>query len=250
MTLKSILIDSREPTWVQKLTFGAVSVSVAPLTAGDAWLATEDAVIIVERKTFSDLLGSIQDGRLFDQAARMVKLSPWCYLMVQGWGHFSAGERYIMVQGWGHFSAGERYIAHAHLPKPWLAHRIEGALATIQQMGVVVIRIGEQQPIYRDALSWLADRKRSDVKIIPRREAVMQSPGERILCSLPGVHEVRALALLDHCGTAAWALVYLAGEGGGKVHGVGPAMKEATRQAMGLEDDQILAINIKEVTNE
>lgn len=235
MTLSAVILDSREPTWVQNLTFDDVPVSVAPLTAGDAWLATNDAVIIVERKTFGDLLGSIQDGRLFDQAARMVKLSPWCYLVVQGWGHFSAGER---------------YVAHAHLPKPWPAHRIEGALATIQQMGVVVIRIGEQQPIYRDALSWLADRKHSDVKITPRREAAMQSPGERILCALPGISEVRAQALLDYCGTAAWALTYLTDEGGDKVPGVGAATKAAARQALGLDDNQILAVNIKEVTDE
>lgn len=235
MTLSAVLLDSREPPWVQALDFGEIPTTVTALTAGDAWLAVEDAAIMVERKTFSDLLGSIQDGSLFDQAARMVKLSPWCYLVVQGWGSFSAGER---------------YVRHTHLPKPWPAHRIEGALATIQQMGMVVVRIGEQQPLYRDALLWLASRKRGDVKITVKREAVMQSPGERILCALPGISEVRAQALLDHCGTAAWALTYLTDEGGGKAPGIGPTTKASARRALGLEDDQILAVNIKEATSE
>lgn len=235
MTLKAVLLDSREPPWVQGLGFGDAPISVVPLSAGDAWLAVEDATIIVERKTFSDLLGSIQDERLFDQVARMIKLSSWRYLIVQGRGRLSQdGERVIGVPGAG----------------VWNIHRIEGALATVQQMGVTVVRIGPRPHNYHAALTWLASRKRGEVKVTPRREAVMQSPGERILCALPGISEVRAQALLDHCGTTAWALVYLAGEGGGKVPGIGPATKEAARQALGLEDDQIFAINIKEVTGE
>lgn len=227
MTLTAVILDSREPPWVQALTFGDVPVTVDALTAGDAWLLVEDAVIVAERKTFSDLLGSIQDGSLFDQAARIVKLSPWCYLVVQA-------PRGKMV-----------------LDKSWSVHRIQGALATIQQMGVVVVRIGSLRTDYRDALIWLAKRKRGDVKITVKRKAVMQSPGERILCSLTKlIGEVKAQALLDHCGTAAWALVYLAGEGGGKVHGIGPVTKEEARQALGLADDQIFSINIKEATNE
>lgn len=228
MTLSAVILDSREPAWVQNLTFGDVPVSVAPLTAGDAWLATNDAVIIVERKTFSDLLGSIQDGRLFDQVARMVKLSPWCYLVVQG--------ALTSPQTWA---------------KEWTVHRVEGALATVQQMGVTVVRIGALRQDYHDALPWLASRKRGDVEIAaPRRKAVMQSPGERVLCALPGISEVRARALLDHCATAAWALTFLTNEGGGKVPGIGPATKEAARQALGLEDNQILAVIIKEKANE
>ena len=179
MTLSAILLDSREPSWVQELTFDDVPTSVTALTAGDAWLAVEDAVISIERKTFGDLLGSIQDGRLFDQAARMVELSPWCYLVVQGWWY----------------------------KEGWSVHRIQGALATVQQLGVIVICIDDQQQAYHDTLIWLANRKRGDVKIAARREAVMQSAGERILCALPGISEVRARALLDHCATAAWALL-------------------------------------------
>lgn len=234
MTLKAILLDSREPPWVQGLGFGDVPVSVDALTAGDAWLLVEDATIVVERKTFSDLLSSIQDEGLFDQAARMVKLSSWRYLVVQGRGYLSQD--------------GER-LSHAG-GVVWNVHRVEGALATVQQMGVAVVRIGAQPHNYHAALLWLAGRKRGEVKVAPRREAVMQSPGERLLCALPGIDEVLAQALLKHCSTAAWSLVYLAGEGGGKVPGIGPVKKEATKQALGLEDNQTFEIHIKEATSE
>ena len=227
MTLSAVLLDSREPPWVQSLTFGDVPARVDTLTAGDAWLLVEDTILVVERKTFSDLLGSIQDGRLFDQAARMVELSPWCYLVVQGLGRLSREGDLVAYAGGA----------------AWPVHRIEGALATVQQLGVAVVHIGALHQNYHDALLWLASRKRGDVEIAaPRRKAVMQSPGERILCALPGISEVRAQALLDHCGTAAWALTFLTNEGGGKVHGVGPATKAAARQALGLEDNQILTV--------
>lgn len=226
MGLNAVILDSREPPWVQGLGFGDVPVSVDALTAGDAWLLVEDTTIVVERKTFSDLLSSIQDEGLFDQAARMVKLSSWRYLVVQGRGYLSQD--------------GER-LSHAG-GVVWNVHRIEGALATVQQMGVAVVRIGAQPHNYHAALLWLANRKRGEVKVMPRREAVMQSPGERILCALPGISEVRAQALLNHCSTAAWSLVYLTGEGGGKVTGIGPATKEAARQALGLKCDQTLEV--------
>ncbi len=227
MTLKAVLLDSREPLWVQGLGFGDVPMSVTALSTGDAWLSVEDAVIIVERKTFPDLLGSIQDESMFNQVARMVKLSPWCYLVVQGRGQLSQDGK---------------HVTHAGLPNPWLVHRVEGALATIQQLGVTVVRIGAQPHNYHAALLWLAGRKRGEVKVAPRREAVMQSSGERVLCSLPGISEIKAQALLAHCATAAWAFVYLTGEGGGKVPGIGLATKEAARQALGLEDDQTLEV--------
>ena len=81
MTLKAVVLDSREPQWVQELDYG-VSKSVAALPIGDAWLATEDTSLVVERKTLSDLLASIRDNRLFTQAAAMVSQSVWSYEVV------------------------------------------------------------------------------------------------------------------------------------------------------------------------
>ena len=84
--LKAIIIDSNEwatAPWLQRVTF-PVKVSVTNLSVGDAWLSCQDAAIIVERKTPSDLLASIADGRLFAQCAAMMAASPWSYLVVTG----------------------------------------------------------------------------------------------------------------------------------------------------------------------
>ena len=81
MSLKAVVIDSREPQWVRDLDFG-VSSSVIALPIGDCWLATEDTTLVCERKTLADLLASIRDGRLFTQAAAMVTQSIWSYEVV------------------------------------------------------------------------------------------------------------------------------------------------------------------------
>ena len=50
MTLKAIILDSREPKWARDLDLG-VPKTITALPAGDAWLATEDVTLVVERKT-------------------------------------------------------------------------------------------------------------------------------------------------------------------------------------------------------
>ncbi|MFW6066431.1 MAG: ERCC4 domain-containing protein, partial [Planctomycetota bacterium] len=77
-----MIVDEREPAWVAKGDYGA-PVQRALLTAGDVWVAADDdALVIVERKTWSDLLASIGDGRLFHQVGAMVEQSDWSYVVV------------------------------------------------------------------------------------------------------------------------------------------------------------------------
>ena len=70
---------------MHKLKFDGAITAVTQLQCGDVWIAAADnALLIVERKTADDLLASIADGRLFDQSAAMVAMSPWRYIVVQG----------------------------------------------------------------------------------------------------------------------------------------------------------------------
>jgi len=60
--LQAVILDSREPEWIKSLSFD-VQTTVAKLPCGDAWLATSDnANIVVERKTFSDLAVTKNDA--------------------------------------------------------------------------------------------------------------------------------------------------------------------------------------------
>ena len=77
--IKSIIIDSREPESIHKLDFGNVPKMKMTLDAGDLWVACGDGnTLIVERKEPNDLLASIADNRLFNQAAKMRQISNWC----------------------------------------------------------------------------------------------------------------------------------------------------------------------------
>jgi len=229
MTLKAVVLDSREPVWVQELNFG-VPKSITALPIGDCWLATEDTTLVVERKTLADLLASIRDGRLFTQAAKMVSQSVWSYEVVTEMPVVRSGKVWI----------------NGELSK-WLWTSVQGAILTLQDIGVETVYWPSSGQGYADALKFLADRDRGPVKVHPqRREVVMQSAGESILCSLPGISDGRAGTLLEHCATTAWALDFLTGNGGGSVPGVGPGTKQAVRRALGLADGLRLAVISKE----
>ena len=222
MTLKAVILASTEPASIKALDYG-VPTLVQALPCADAWLATDSTTLVVERKTLSDLLASIRDGRLFDQAARLVAQSKWCYEVVT---------ELPVVRSGCVFLNGKM--------SEWKWASVQGALLTIQEMGVEVVW---WEASYPKCLEWLANRDRDTVHVKPqKRDAVMQSPAETILCALPGIGDGRAGALLEHCGTAAYALQFLTGNGGGSVPGIGPGTKTAVRSALGLTDDLVLTV--------
>ena len=233
MTLKAVILDSNDVSaapWLLELDWGC-PFRKDRLLVGDAWaVAADNATFIAERKTMSDLLASIRDGRLFTQAAAMVQQSAWSYEVVTE----------LPVVRSGFVWAGGKLTN-------WKWSSVQGALMTLQDIGVQVVWWPESKQGYADALKWLASRDRGPVKIHPqKRDVVMQSQAETILCSLPGISDGRAGTLLEHCSTTAWALDFLTGNGGGSVPGIGPGTKSAVRQALGLADDLRLAVIGKE----
>ena len=228
MTLKAVILASTEPQSIKALEFG-VPTLVQSLPCADCWIATEDTTLVVERKTLNDLLASIRDGRLFDQAARLVAQSKWCYEVVTELPIVRSG----MVCLNGKLSE-------------WKWASVQGALLTLGEMGVEVVWWPDG---YVQCLQWLAGRDRDTVHVKPqKRDVMMQSPAETVLCALPGIGDGRADALLKECGTAAFALQFLTGDGGGSVPGIGPGTKTAVRSALGLDDSLVLAVIGKEET--
>lgn len=234
MTIQAVILDSREPTWVQQLRFGAAPVMIQALPAGDACIATPSAMILVERKTATDLLASIVDDRLFTQIGEMRKQTPWVYVVVTG----------DLVK------SGTSVVADGRATQ-WTWASLQGALITAQELGATIIYTSEAE--YASTLTALASHPRGNVRVEPQREVTMMSPGELVLTSLPGISEVRARALLDYCGSAGYALVFLSEGGNGnvpdKVPGIGAATKQAARAALGLPDDILLEITTRPDTN-
>ena len=233
MTLKAVILDSNDVSaapWLLELDWGC-PVSKDRLLVGDAWAAAQDTVLVAERKTMSDLLASIRDGRLFTQAAAMVEVSAWSYEVVTE----------LPVVRSGCVWAGGKLTA-------WKWSSVQGALMTLQDIGVQVVFWSNSHQGYADALKFLADRDRGPVKVHPqKRDVVMQSRAEAILCALPGISDNRATTLLEHCGTTAFALAHLTGNGGDPVPGIGPGIKAAVKQALGLDDDLRLDVTGMEV---
>jgi ERCC4-type nuclease len=188
-----------------------------------------DIHIYIERKMPSDLLASIADNRLFNQVAEMRKQTPWVYVVITG----------ELVQTGGFVRADGRTTN-------WRWASLQGALLSAQELGAAIMYCANDHE-YAGALEALATHSRTPVRVDPKRDTTMLTPGEAILTALPGISEVRARALLQYCGSAANALSHLslhtlAITSTEKIPGIGPATKQAARAALGLRDDQVLEI--------
>ncbi len=237
MGIVSAIIDSRDPEWMQRCTFGGVPTAVACLDAGDLLLACDDdATLLIENKSASDFLNTLRDDRLFPQLVRMREWMPtaWHYLALRG--HLQPG------------AFGKCYCDSRETGWSWAS--VAGALLSIQEIGMMVYNIASDQD-YEAAIVRLANRDRSAIRTRPAREATFVSEGEAVLCALPGIGPEKAQALLAYCGNPARALQYLTDDewDGPTAPGVGEGTKRRIRKALELPDWAALALIVKETGN-
>lgn len=224
MTLIAATIDAREPDAIRRLDFG-VPAGTALLDAGDLLgLCADGAAILVERKTVPDLLASIGDGRLLDQASRLRAATPWAYVVVTEPPACDSAGRLLLGGG----------------PSGWTWASVQGALCSVQELGVPVVYAAGAAD-YAPTVCRLAARSHGAVRLAPQRAAVALSPGEVVLTALPGIGDTHARALLDYCLTPAAALSFLTADYPvGRVAGIGPATRERARAALGLRAGECL----------
>jgi ERCC4-type nuclease len=228
MSLVSAIIDSREPPHIQGLTFGGVPTVVSLLDSGDILAATDDAcMLLVERKTATDFLGTLRDDRLFPQLSSMRAVTPWCYLVLCG----------DLRPG----IASKCYCDGKDTGWNWSS--VSGALLTVQELGVNVVWIGSDAD-FEQAVIRLGNRDRKSVKVLPPRDTSILSEGENVLVGLPGIGPEKAAALLNYCGSAASALQYLSDDHweGPSAPGFANGTKRRVRRALGLTEDYVLAV--------
>lgn len=226
--LTGILIDNREPSHILNLKFGGVPSIRMQLDVADLWASTDDGeMLIIERKTPSDLLGSIKDGRLFSQVAAMRDKSKWCYLMVTGALTHTLD---------GHVITDNRTSG-------WRWDDVQGALLTCQEMGVSLVTC-QSDSHYEEAVIRLARRERGAEKVIaPRTQARILTQAEVVLTSLPGIGLERAGLLLGEFGSAAYAIAWLTWlDTWAEVSGIGDGTKHGVRRALGLNADEWIAV--------
>jgi ERCC4-type nuclease len=174
--IKSILVDNREPPHVRNISFPNVPVMKMTLETGDLWVKCEDGnTLIIERKEATDLMASIADNRLFNQAAKMRQVSNWCYVVVTG---KIDDANFIDDTG-----------------RKWTYASIWGALLSVQEMGVMII-FCDGEDDFAPCIERLAKRNRGDIKVKPVRNAYVFGGQEAVLASLPGIGAKKAVDYL------------------------------------------------------
>lgn len=236
MGISAIIVDSREPDWVKKLQFGGVPVSHTVLDAGDLWIVTDDnRILVIERKTPNDFLGTLKEERLFIQMAGLQEVRKqgyWPYLMITGELQRGANGHVVTDRetGWS-----------------WTA--IEGALLSVQEMGVFVTHCANDYDL-EAAILRLADRSRDGKMILPpARIGKVLGVQAGFLCGLPGIGPEKVGEVLAYCGTPAWALVALT-DAESQIPGVGSGIKNNVRYTLGLKDNEQIGILINEKGDE
>lgn len=239
MSITAAFVDSHEPSWVQSLTFGSAMTAVTALDYGDLLATCDDgALIAVERKTADDLLGSLSDDRLWPQLAGIKAQTQWAYLVICGRLEPAANGNTLTDRG--------------ETKWPWAS--VQGALIKAQELGVFVVQCASDQD-YESTVIRLSARSHSDTVVItPAKAPKLLSEGEQILLSLPGIGPEKVGAIMDYCGTAAWALQFLTDlDSNERVPGVGPGIKRRIRTALGLKDDlglQVAYVGTEDIQEE
>lgn len=226
MTLTAVMIDTREPDWVRRLTFGGVPTSAVMLEHGDLMVATDDSqIILIERKTPDDFLGSMKDARLFPQLSGMLEQTRWCYLVITE--ELSRGQNGMVVTARG--ATGWNWAA------------VQGVLLSIQEMGVfVVFSAGDTD--YEACVQRIAARDRNaNLLLSPAKFPRVLTPSEQVIASLPGIGVERLQTVMDACLTPAWALAQLT-DRKTVFPGIAEGIKGRIRSTLGLRNNTELVV--------
>lgn len=191
--ISAVMIDSREPQWVQNLKFGGIPTMATMLNAGDVWAICDDgSTIMVERKTPDDFLNSLKDDRIFPQLTRLAQyrtdeqiggraVTQWPYLVITD----------AFMRNGGHVTTNR--------DTGWAWSSVQGAILTIQEMGVMVVTCGGDSD-FEDCIIRLGNRDRSQIKnILPPRIPVVLGPKEAFISGLPGIGIDKTIKILDYC---------------------------------------------------
>ena len=189
--IRSVVIDSREPEWIQNLEWFGAEKSVSCMDAGDLLAVCDDgAGLLIERKTPTDFLGSLVSQRMLIQSA--LKLAPyrangfWPYVMITGDLYISNRGKAAYEQG------GYLYESKVDFTAVW------GELLSIQELGVFVT-FAKGNRDYADAVLRLSNRSRTSLKTIPAAKRKGEALGieASILSSIPGIGEARAKRICE-----------------------------------------------------
>jgi hypothetical protein len=200
-----------------------VDVAMDTLGRADLVVACADGAML--GVVYLDLIGlfhSLRNDELLPRLASVKARWPWAYLVI--------GIVLSEVNGKTRNNRGEG--------SGWSWDAVQGALLSVQEMGVGVIQIPHADGL-AVTVERLAKRSRAPERVKPLRDTLFYEPREEVLLSLPGVGEQRMDLLLQQCGTVAAALQALTDDAV-TLAGIGPETRAAVRAVLGLPDGQAL----------
>jgi len=230
MTVIAITIDSKEPPWVKQMKFGDIQTAVISMPTGDFQLWLDDGhSIVIERKTSDDFLGSVRDGRIFNQVMRLTEMrnkSTWVYLLITG----------ALMQSKNGYAISERGETG------WSWASVNGAMLTIQEMGVPISYARSDSELEKSILA-LGGRSHGSVQVAPHREIELVSEKAAFLMSIPGIGEKRACEILSKAdNNLAHALSWLVDT---ELTTVGKKLQENVRGFFGLQENETMEVLVK-----
>lgn len=242
MGITAVVIDSREPEWVQNLKFGGVPTTVAALDFGDLHvLCDDDTTLIIERKTADDFLNSLKSDRLMMQSAKCATArleaqlafntmdSVWPYLVISGAFYPGSTGKVITQRG----------------VTGWNWNSVMGALLSIQEMGTAVVFTADNDSYEKTVMLLAARKRKPETQILPPKPPNILGPAHQIIASLPGIGVERLKTVMDYAGgQAGWALVGLT-DPDQEYKGIPLSVNRRIRAAMRLKDDERLVITTK-----
>jgi len=183
-----LVVDSNERATAPKIirqletVFGEKCLAFARLPEGDVSIPLHTGLLLIERKTPSDFLHSLADGRLFNQVHRMTKVARWAALIITGRLTYTDEDK---VRASGRLTQ-------------WRGASVRAAIQTVQWSGCAVTFCSP---------SGFAPSIQETIKVALKDERVLQqqhpveftmlSPEAQLLASIRGVGTKRANALMD-----------------------------------------------------
>jgi hypothetical protein len=184
------------------MTLGGIPTAITALDAGDVWAITDDNhILMIERKTSDDLLGSVKDERLYSQMTKLVQRR----LDQEANGEKITNLPYLVITG--RFQRGTNDMLYTERGETgWNWNSIQGVLLDIQEMGVFV-HFACDDDDFEKCIIRLGNRKRTTTHwVIPPRVPVIVGPQVCLLASVPGIGIETAQKILDWASTPAFAL--------------------------------------------
>lgn len=218
---KSIAVTDFMPP---ETNFGGIPILPMPLDDVTCLVnCDDDALLSILAIQDSEILTAIQQNTLAEKAAKVKARSPWAYLIIIG----------SLTQNGTDTKCGPNV-------RKWQWASVEGALLTVQELGVGIVTVPTEADLGARVLS-LARRDRTTKRASQVRDLDYYTLTEQFLLCLPGVGEKIALDIAQHVGQSPiWALTAMTDTS--QLKGVGDKTKATIRLALGLATDEALGI--------